>query len=455
MSAAAGSRGGHRRRRSSSSSDPAGGATDRYRAEAREAAALARKYTPDVTELYSPNATWPAVKRGPRRAPASSSTWATATAGRASTATASTRRSQNGFGLNPEAGGGDSEHQYFGEGKIAHDVDLAKNAVVLLNHLCYASGNTEPGLAEGTLDQAQQRVDNYAAGFIKAGAAAVIAEAYDSPNHMIKAVLGGGRSIESAWRNAPSRNGNAFAFESERSAGYVAQMDPERGTSGFARSIVLKAGLASADVLANARGSAAAAPIIDAESLVPSLAAAGVAAKAPILDERGRRAGDTIRYKYWPYTVDDRKALPKIAHGQRPLGCAGPGRGRSGGGSRRRAGQQRGAEASAEPAAERRAAAAAEPSTSRRPRRSADLERACRAVGQRRPAASPRHPGEPTEAPSPRRPRHRRRRARARPRPRDRRSASATSSSRSRSRSTKNDAVVQGRRRPTRPDAID
>src|SRR6187431_1797283 len=42
---------------------PAGGATDRYRKEARAAAALARKYTPDVTELYSPNATWPAVKR--------------------------------------------------------------------------------------------------------------------------------------------------------------------------------------------------------------------------------------------------------------------------------------------------------------------------------------------------------------------------------------------------------
>ena len=39
---------------------PAGGATDRYREEARSAAALARKYTPDVTELYSPNATWPA-----------------------------------------------------------------------------------------------------------------------------------------------------------------------------------------------------------------------------------------------------------------------------------------------------------------------------------------------------------------------------------------------------------
>ena len=54
----------------------------------------------------------------------------------------------------------------------------------------------------------------------------------------------------------PQRNGNAFAFESSRSKGYVVQMDPERNNSGFSRSIVLKKGLASSDVLRNARGSA-------------------------------------------------------------------------------------------------------------------------------------------------------------------------------------------------------
>ena len=64
-----------------------------------------------------------------------------------------------------------------------------------------------------------QRVDNYAAGFIKAGAAAVIAEAYASPNHMIKAVLGGGRSIESAWRGAPSKNGHALRVQERAQRG--------------------------------------------------------------------------------------------------------------------------------------------------------------------------------------------------------------------------------------------
>ena len=163
-------------RRSSSSSGPAGAATNGYRAQAAAAAAIARKYTPDVIELYSPNATWPAVREALQGASlvvymGHGNGWPS------QYRDALYPPTQNGFGLNPRAGSGDYTHQYFGEGRIADAVKLAKNAVVLLNHLCYASGNTEPGLPEGTLDRARQRVDNYAAGFIKAGASAVIAEA--------------------------------------------------------------------------------------------------------------------------------------------------------------------------------------------------------------------------------------------------------------------------------------
>ena len=166
---------------------------------------------------------------------------------------------QDGFGLNPTAGGGDYQHQYFGEASIASEVKLARNAVVLMNHLCYASGNSEPGLPEGTLDVAKQRVDNYAAGFIRAGASAVIAEAWSSPSYFVRAILGGGRSIQTAWLKSPSANGHRIAFPSQRSPGYVAQMDPASATSGFERSIVMKSGLAPKDVLAGAAGSASAA----------------------------------------------------------------------------------------------------------------------------------------------------------------------------------------------------
>jgi hypothetical protein len=289
---------------------PSGAATDRYRSEARAAAALAREYTPDVTEIYSPNATWPAVKQALQGASlviymGHGNGWPSKYRDSLYPPT------QNGFGLNPSPGGNDATHKYFGEGPITADIRLAKNAVVLLNHLCYASGNTEPGLPEGTLTQARQRVDNFAAGFIKSGAAAVVAEAYASPNNMVRTVLGGRRSIEAAWRAAPTANRHVFGFESVRSPGYIAQMDPERGDSGFSRSIVLKKGLASADVLRNARGSttAAAAAPVDAAALVPSLAGTGIDLGAPVIQGSTLATG-RINYKI-PFTVADRDRLPK------------------------------------------------------------------------------------------------------------------------------------------------
>ena len=286
---------------------PAGAATDRYRAEARDAAALARKFTPDVTEIYSPDATWPAVKEAIQGASV------VVYMGHGNGWPSRYRNelyppSQNGFGLNPSAGGGDGTHQYFGEARIAKSIRLAPNAVVLLNHLCYASGNTEPGLPEGTLAMAKQRVDNFAAGFVAAGAAAVVAEAHDSPDYMLRAVLAGRSGIESAWRRAPKANANGFAFESARSPGYVAQMDPDNATSGFTRSIVLKKGLASKDVLRHARGRAhGAAAVPDPATLVPSLVGTGLSIKAPSL--RSTLAGQRLWYRI-PYRVADRDRLP-------------------------------------------------------------------------------------------------------------------------------------------------
>ena len=286
---------------------PAGAATDGYLSEARAAATIARHYTPDVVEIYSPDATWPAVKQalagaslvvymghgngwpGPYR-------------------DALYAPSEDGLGLNPAPGGNDATHQYFGEGPIAAQIKLATNAIVLLNHLCYASGNSEPGLPEGTLDQAKQRIDNYAAGFIHAGASAVIAEAWSSPSSMVRAILGGGRSIQSAWQNAPSANDHRLAFASIRSSGYVAQMDTETATSGFTRSIVMKAGLAPMDVLAGARGSAAsgAARLVPA---APSLLATGIQLAAP--DIIALPSAGTSGNVEVPFKIKDRKALPK------------------------------------------------------------------------------------------------------------------------------------------------
>jgi hypothetical protein len=288
---------------------PAGAATDRYRAEARSAAAVARKYTPDVVEVYSPNATWPAVKDALDGASlviymGHGNGWPSQYHDSLFPAT------ENGFGLNPVAGGGDSSHQYFGETAVGSQITLAKNAVVLLNHLCYASGLSEPGLPEGTLDVAQQRVDNYAAGFIKAGAAAVVAEAWASPDYMVRSVLGGGKSIEAAWQSAPSALGNHITFKSVRSKGFVAEMQTETATSGFGRSIVLRSGLARAQVLAGARGSATAAqPAIPAIPADPTLTTIGITLGQP--DINGLPTAGKDAQLVVPYQIKDRTKLPK------------------------------------------------------------------------------------------------------------------------------------------------
>ncbi len=283
---------------------PAGAATDYYRRLGNEAAAAALKYTPNVVRIYSPDATWPAVKKALTGASivvylGHGNGWPSKYRDKL------TPETQNGMGLNPNVGAGDT-HQYFGEARIANEIDLAKNAVVVLSHLCYASGNTEPGLPEGTLEMGQQRVDNFAAGFIKAGAAAVIAEGHMGPAYYVGSILAGKGSIDRIWRNSPTYNGNLLRFDSLRSPGYTAQMDPDQPTSGFYRSIVLRDGLVAANTLAGAVRMPAGP---DLPPLEPSLAGLGMEFDAPDLASPpivGAKTNFTFKV-----AASDPSALPK------------------------------------------------------------------------------------------------------------------------------------------------
>ena len=215
---------------------PVGSLTHYYRSLANEAATVAHKAGAQVVKVYSPNATWPAVKDAITGASivvylGHGNGWPS------KYRDALFPPSQNGFGLNPIAGVDDSSHQYFGEASV-EKVDLAPNAVVLLHHLCYASGNTEPGLAEGTLDQAIKRVDNYAAGFLKAGASAVVAEAHLGPAYYVGQLLTTKQSIEQIWNHSPNANGHLIRSASVRTPGYTARLDPDHASSGFYRSLV-------------------------------------------------------------------------------------------------------------------------------------------------------------------------------------------------------------------------
>lgn len=216
------------------------GVTPRYREFADRAYAEATKYTSNVVKVYSPNATWSRVK----------SAVAGATVviyfghgnGWPSPYTFDPRyTTKNGFGLNATAGAGDNNNVYYGEPYVS-TLDLAPGAIVMLHHLCYAAGNSEPGHPQPSVSVARQRVDNYAAGFLKAGAAAVIADGHAGPEGYLGALFTAQQPIEQLWANQPSANGNVVSFASTRTPGATAYQDPDSPTSGFYRSLVVKSG---------------------------------------------------------------------------------------------------------------------------------------------------------------------------------------------------------------------
>ena len=256
---------------------PAGSATAYYRTLAEETATAAEKLTSNVVRVYSPDATWERVKAALQGASVvvylgHGNGWPSVYHDALFPAT------EDGFGLNPQAGAADA-HQYFGEARIAAEIHLAPNAVVVFSHLCYASGLSEPGLPEGTLDQAQQRVDNYAAGFMKAGAGAIIADAYLSPTYYVTSVLRSRRPVDAIWRAAPNRNDHFLTFPSARTKGAIAWMDPATNASGFERSLVARPNLTSGQVVG---GASRRPPDIDPEP-EPSLIGLGLTFGPPDL----------------------------------------------------------------------------------------------------------------------------------------------------------------------------
>jgi len=221
---------------------PVGSKTDAYRAMGAAVAAVARGHSNQVVTIYSPNATWPVVRRALEGAAivvylGHGNGWPSIYRDSAFPKT------QNGLGLNPVAGKGDSVHQYFGEAYLRQEVKLAPGAIVVLSHLCYASGAAEPGMPNPTLDVAQQRVDNFGAGWIAAGADAVVAEGHGKAGYYVDALLRGGRDIERIWAGAPSFHDHVIESASVRTPGAVVRLDPDTRTSGYFRSLVVRPGL--------------------------------------------------------------------------------------------------------------------------------------------------------------------------------------------------------------------
>jgi hypothetical protein len=223
---------------------PVGSQTAEYIRDAKRLAAKARAYGATVTELYSPYATWSRV----RTATAGANVLIYLGHGNGSPSPyAGGQDSHNGLGLNASASGSNSNVRYFGETYVSKYIRLAPNAVVILNHLCYASGNNEWGRGNPTRSVAIQRVDNYGEGFLKAGAAAVFAEGITDPGYILANLFRTSRSMADIfWASPTATHSYAITFSSRQVAGARAIMDPY-AASRYYRSVVGRLSVTAAD----------------------------------------------------------------------------------------------------------------------------------------------------------------------------------------------------------------
>jgi hypothetical protein len=201
-----------------------GGATSSYRADADGYAADFAKYTTNIVKVYSPNATWSAVQTAAQGAAVI--VYLGHGSGYPNPYVSYLQpNADNGMGLNASASGSDSNTQYYGENYMAQ-LGLAVNAVVLLNHLCYASGDNEWGAGLPSLSTAQTRVDGYASGFLRGNARAVIAEGLGDLGPYIDAIFTAHEPIDQMWKTYPGFNNHLSTWASTRNSGFISAIDP-------------------------------------------------------------------------------------------------------------------------------------------------------------------------------------------------------------------------------------
>src|SRR3954447_17779774 len=147
--------------------------TDSNLKDAEALAVAAESYGMDVRRIFYPNATWDDVVANVQGA--NLLVYMGHGNGWPSPYAPFQEDTKDGIGVGPYAGGTKAQTKYYGANVMRTDIQLAPNAIVFLNHLCYAAGNGESGMAIPTWDIAHQRADNFAAGFLATGARTVFA----------------------------------------------------------------------------------------------------------------------------------------------------------------------------------------------------------------------------------------------------------------------------------------
>jgi len=216
---------------------PVGSATASYKDSARKLADQARSYGASVREIYSPYATWTRVRDA--AVGANVLIYLGHGNGWPSPHYPYSTSSKNGMGLNSSYGNGNSNTKYYGQDYMLK-LDLASHSVVMLNRLCYASGNNEWGAGNPTRSTAIKRVDNYGYPFIRAGAQAVFASGITNIGYVLKGLFHATGSMTMSslfWSDPNETMSYRFSFTSSKISGVTARMDPY-APSRYYRSVI-------------------------------------------------------------------------------------------------------------------------------------------------------------------------------------------------------------------------
>ena len=218
---------------------PVGSSTTNYRDNADKLATQAAGYGATVVKIYSPKATWSRVLNAAQGA--NVLIYLGHGNGWPSPYYPFSAYTKDGMGLNATYDDGNSNVKYKGE-YYMKQLPLAAGAVVILNRLCYASGNSEWGASNPTKSTAIKRIDNFGAGFLGGKAKAVFASGITSVGYVLKGLFTGSTTttMKGLFWSDPNKTGTyKFSFTSVRTDGAVGISDPY-ATSRYYRSVIGK-----------------------------------------------------------------------------------------------------------------------------------------------------------------------------------------------------------------------
>jgi len=163
-----------------------------------------------------------------------------------------TESRQDGMGLNSFDGSGQTQYTYYGANLIRENIHLAANAVVILVHGCYTAGNGEPGMAIPDEALARERVDNFASGYLGAGARAVFAFGWNQKLNYPSALMTSGSTMDQLFMTSGGGSPAGFVgwrdvrLGSVRTPGAVSHLDPH-SSYGYYRSVTGSLAMTAAD----------------------------------------------------------------------------------------------------------------------------------------------------------------------------------------------------------------